>query len=780
LIAKILKLSAEINNFKKLKKLKYKIKLYFKKAFAKGTTINEDNVKSAAFIGSIGHPLFAILHLYVFQMPWDSIPLKICSAFICLFLLTRNKWPLKLKPLFPFYWHFMLIFNLPFLITLTALNNSFIKTWFLWELIMIFILIMYVPNWLIVLFDLAIGFLSALFVHSFTGASGMFFFDPAIPSSDNFVLDLIMYLSTFAFAILSGLIFSYSNAKGIASEERAKIFKSLAGSIAHELRNPLNAINLIGSQINELASDLDNQKGKHHDVKLLQDQVIRRGTPGTAIMPSAKKQLFELTSQISEAISGANDIINIILSDLSEKTIDPSDFFYLNPSEILPEILDKYGYKNADEKSKIKLLFPKEGTDDLLFKAIPDRFTFIIYNLLKNAFYYLNDYPESIVTIGNEVKKINGIEYNIIYVHDTGPGIPPTIISKLFGNFYTASKKEGTGLGLAFCKRNMRVFGGEIICESKFGNGKAGWTKFSLLFPKISKEEIERVKTESRKKKILLVDDQEINLINIKSKIEKSLFYVSCDVARSGIEAINMAKQNKYQLILMDIQMPEMNGIEATKKIRNHDKEIPIIALTSLSKKSFLEEANISSGFNANKTDFNYYISKKASDNILYRGVNKWMMGVEDDLAYVGTKDEYLKILQGKKALLADDQQLNRMMIKKSLERSGLEVVEASDGKELLEIYQKSLDQDGKSSFDIIITDVNMPPHDGDDATKEIRNIESLNKINYHDEMPIIALSGDGDKEDIYHFFDCQMTDYFIKGNPPEILLKIIANYLAK
>jgi CheY-like chemotaxis protein len=120
------------------------------------------------------------------------------------------------------------------------------------------------------------------------------------------------------------------------------------------------------------------------------------------------------------------------------------------------------------------------------------------------------------------------------------------------------------------------------------------------------------------------------------------------------------------------------------------------------------------------------------------------------------------------------------MMIKKSLERSGLEVVEASDGKELLEIYQKSLDQDGKSSFDIIITDVNMPPHDGDDATKEIRNIESLNKINYHDEMPIIALSGDGDKEDIYHFFDCQMTDYFIKGNPPEILLKIIANYLAK
>ena len=632
---------------------------------------------------------------------------------------------------------------------------------------------MYVPHWLVVLFDLAIGFILALLVYSFTSAGGVAFFDPII-SSSNFALDLILYLSTFAFAILSGLIFSYSNAKCRASEERAKIF-SLAGSIAHEIRNPLNAINLIELQINEVVSDLDRQNGKNP-----QDQVNHRDSSGEIIITSAKKQLFELTSQISEVISGANDIINIILSDLSEKTIDPSDFCYLNPSKVLPEILAKYGYKNADEKSKIKLLFPKEGTDDLLFKAILDRFTFIIYNLLKNASYYLNDYPDSIITVGNEVRKINGKAYNAIYVHDTGPGIPPHIIPKLFGNFYTASKKEGTGLGLAFCKRNMQVFGGDIICESEFGHGKAGWTKFSLLFPKISKEEIERIKTESRKKKILLVDDQEINLINTKSKIEKSLSYISCDVASGGIEAINMAKQNKYQLILMDIQMPGINGIETTKKIRNNDKEIPIIALTSLSKKSFLEEANISSGVNANKTDFNYYLSKKAPDNILYRGLSKWMLGVEDDLSYLGTKDEYLKILQGKKVLLADDQQLNRTMIKKSLERNGLEVVEASDGKELLEIYHKSLDQDGKSSFDIIITDVNMPPHDGDDATKEIRKIESLNNINYNDEIPIIALSGYGDKKDIHHFFDCQMTDYFIKGNHPEMLLKIIANYLAK
>ena len=237
-----------------------------------------------------------------------------------------------------------------------------------------------------------------------------------------------------------------------------------------------------------------------------------------------------------------------------------------------------------------------------------------------------------------------------------------------------------------------------------------------------------------------------------------------------------MAKQNKYQLILMDIEMPEFNGIETTKRIRTYDKETPIIALTSLNRKSFLEEANNEQ----NSKDFSYYLSKTATDNILCRGLTKWIFGMEDNLPYLGTQEEVLETLRGKKIILADDQQLNRMITRNSLEKSGLIVTEAQDGKELLEIYKNSLDEHGVSSFDIIVTDVNMPPHDGDEAAKEVRKIESVNNISHHDEIPIIALSGDGDKEDIHHFFDCQMTDYFIKGGSPELLLKIIANYISK
>ncbi|MDX2082652.1 MAG: response regulator [Rickettsiales bacterium] len=661
----------------------------------------------------------------------------------------------------------MLIYNLPFLITLTALNNAFIKTWFLWEVIMVYILIMFVPQWLIFFIDLLIGTISALFCYKLFYGGGVIF-EPVINPTAS-PLDIVLYLSTFAFAIISGLIFSYSNAKGVAFEERAKIFKSLAASIAHELRNPLNAINLIGSQINDLAPKFDKQNGDEHSTNYdEQNSKISDLTLST----SPKLKLLKLTSHISDSISNANNIINIILSDLSGKTIDSDDLIYLKPNKILPEILEKYSYKNDEEKTKVKLLLPKYEEDNFTIRAVPDRLTYIVYNLLKNSLYYLNEYPDSIVTVGSETRNIDGIEYNIIYVHDTGPGIAGHAIPRLFDDFYTSGKKEGTGLGLSFCKRNMQMFGGDIICESEFGK----WTRFSLLFPKLTDEEMARVITKDKKKKILLVDDQKVNLITKKSKIEKVLPDLLCDTANNGKDAIKMAKENKYQLILMDIEMPEINGIEAAKKIRSYNKETLIIAFTSLSKKSFLEEVKKIS----DTKNFNFYLSKSVPDNALFRCLTKWIIDIEDDLSYLGTKEEILEILRGKKIILADDQKLNRMITKNILEKSGLLVTEATDGKELLEIYKNSLDENAISSFDVILTDVNMHPYDGDEAAKEIRKIENQNNVSQHDEIPIIAISGDGEKENIYHFFDCQMTDYFIKGNNPELLIKIIANYAVK
>ena len=682
--------------------------------------ISNYNVVYIGIIGTFSHLFYWFLWTYIRPQPNESVTIRIIGIITCSLLLTSKYWPLSLKRFFPLYWFLTLLFNLPFFFTVYLFSSNFMIFWSTSYIAMIFTTIMLIPNYVLLFINLILGTsLALLYCYVF------------IPETLHFNPELILFgiLPASLFAFASGLVFSYSNAKGIASEERAKIFKSLAGSIAHELRNPLNAINLAQNQAGRLLSQ------------------------SADINQNIKQQLTDINSSVSSSVTEANNTINIILSDLGNKPIEPSDFSYLSTDKILPEIIKTFGYRNLEEKEKVKL----DVKDNFIFKAIDDRFTFIIYNLLKNALYYLNQYPNSIVTVGNEVKKIDGKEYNAIYVHDTGPGIPSHILPKLFGDFFTSGKKDGTGLGLAFCKRNMNIFNGDIIVESELGKEeKNGWTKFSLLFPKLSEEEITRAKTAAKIKKILIVDDQQVNLLTTKSRIEQNLANVICDLANNGIEAINLVKENKYHLILMDIQMPELNGIETTKSIRKSNKEIPIIAYTSLDHN--LEEI---------KATTNDLLRKPVPDNILFRAISKWIINYQDDFSYLVTAEEYKVALKDKNILLADDQEMNRLMTKSNLESYGLKVTEVKDGKELLEIYHSN-----PNSFNLIITDINMPPYNGDEAAKEIRKTNQI--------IPIIALSGDGDKKDIYHFFKSGMTDYFIKGSNPELLIKIVANYLTE
>ena len=732
---------------------------FLKKSWQEGTQIGKGNILTAVYLGGGAHLSLYFVYKYWFGL-YENIYLRVITLFFCISVGCYYKLSDKIKKsYFPFYWHLMLILALPFMLSVNLFKNNFNEAWLYWEIFMIFLLALYVPNWLIFTIDLIIG----------VGGAFLFYLTttPIFDLTPHF--NIFAYLIVLVFSGIAGLGFVYGNRFVWLDKQHLQHIHltSLAGSIVHEIRNPLNTINLAQNQVNELLQDKDNDN---------------------------KAKLISLNSSICDSIKQANEIINIVLSDLKDKPIEASDFSYLSTDKILPEIINTFGYSNLKEKEKVKL----DIKDNFIFKAVDDRFTFIIYNLLKNALYYLNEYPNSIVTLGvktinpslrkvkndeaiqngdtdtselpqhfmpcNDGDRIDYSKYNIIYVHDTGPGIPSSIIPKLFGNFFTSGKKDGTGLGLSFCKRNMLAFGGDIICESELAkennNGERNsWTKFSLLFPKLSEEEIIKAQTEPQKRKILLVDDQQVNLLTTKSRIEQNLDNIICDITIDSKEAIDLAKENKYHLILMDIQMPKMNGIATTKEIRKFNKDIPIIAYTSLDHD--LEEV---------KYITNDLLKKPAADNILFRTISKWITDYKDEFSYLGNTEEYKAILKDKNILLADDQEMNLMMTKISLELSGLKVTIAKDGKELLEIYKNNLDQNNHSNFDLILTDINMPPYNGDDATKEIRKTNRT--------IPIIALSGDGNKKDINHFFACEINDYFIKGSDVELLIKIMANYL--
>lgn len=791
---------------------------FLKKSWEEATQIDKANIMTAVYLGGGAHISLYFIYKYFFGL-YENLWLRILTIFLCTTVGFYYKLPEWIKKnIFPFYWHLMLITALPLVLSFNLLKNNFHEAWLYWNISMMFLLAIYVPNWLIYSIDLMIGVGGAFLLYFLT--------TPVLDFSPQF--NIFAYTIVFLFSGIAGTFFIYGNKKTWLNKQKEQYSRmmSLTGSIIHEMRNPLNAINLCSNGINEVIKSSKKDKNE---------------------------ELLELNSDIVNAIKQAGEIIDIVLSDLSEKPVLQTEFEYLKPEEVLPRIVKKFGYKSESERIKIKLDLSfnssscsnsstvsssnlNDGRSSFIFRAVPQRFDFIIYNLMKNALYYLDQYPDSLVTIGLEERHRDGNDYNVIYVYDSGPGIEASIIPKIFGDFFTAGKKGGTGLGLAFCKRNMRLFGGEIFCESQLnieesGVKKGGWTKFSLLFPKLSENQkqeariqfennrLERLAAEVMQssnslsaspnrinskiipKRILVVDDERTNLIVTKSKIEKYLPGVTCETALGGVKAVEMFEASHgsnsfYDLILMDIQMPGLDGVGATKKIRelsekflkkdinrknlaeSKEIELPIIAITSLDFKTFTNVVRQASCY------FNAYINKSSGNNVLCRSVSKWLFDYGDDFIYLQECGHVQQILQNKEILLADDQEINRKITKKTLERYGMKVAESSNGEGLLNLYQASLidnasiitSQTKISKFNVILTDINMPIMSGDEAAKKIREIEDANFTKYQNRIPIIALSGDSAKADIARFLQAQMTDYFVKGSDSDLLIKIIAN----
>jgi len=748
-----------------LKKLQNFIDWY-KKSFPSSDRLVEYNIYLLGIACIFGHPLYWFLWTFVDPQKFESFFLRFSATILSIPLLLFRFWPKSLKKYFSYYWFFIVFYNLSFLFTVNFILNDFSVTWSCGMMASIFFSVMLLSNPVTLLLNITTGFLAGIcyviFIHR-----------TLVNFDENF---FITYIPLFSFGIFIGYAFSYSNFQGVKSGERSRIFKSLAGSIAHELRNPLNVVSMGVSQLESALPEISDSK--------------------------IKNEITQINQAMASSLKQANNTIDIILSDLAEKPINSSQFSLLSAQKVIPAIIASYGFKNLEDKQKVVINI--DPVNDFYFKANLDRFTFIIYNLLKNALYYLNQFPQALITIGTEKRRYRDKDYNVIFVHDTGPGIKPDIINKLFTDFFTNGKEGGTGLGLSFCKRNMRLFGGDIICESKFGvdrdssnchsscenrndyeaSNTGGWTKFSLLFPIVEKTAIadnadENLATKSYRKHILIIDNnqRDLDLVDLKTKIEKNLPFAICVIAENPLEALKIMRgssSNLFDMVIFSLKKADKIVLENIKQIHNliSSNQIPYLAIIEDNNhfRHFITDNKLLEIFNATipKSSPDYRIIRNIAKYLTADGVNE----VVDDLCYVENEEEFLKVLVGKKLILADDQQVNRLMVKKNLVKAGIEVVEVRDGEELLQVYRDSLDKKGCSDFDIIVTDINMPPHNGDEASKRIREIELVNKSK---RIPIIALSGEANKANILYFFKCQIDDYFVKGYNPSILLKILA-----
>ena len=366
----------------------------------------------------------------------------------------------------------------------------------------------------------------------------------------------------------------------IKAEQSDRLKSAFLANMSHEIRTPLNAI--VGF---------------------------------SQLLPSA--ETAEEKKLYSGIINQNSDILLQLINDILDLSkIEAGTLEYIKRPMNLGEVCRTiYTVHKERVKEGVTLVFDNEE-EDLLMEGDQNRIMQVITNLLTNAskFTYEGEIRFGFGRIDKDIR---------VYVKDTGIGIEPEKVDHIFERFVKLNSfAQGTGLGLSICRMIIEKIGGEIGVTSELGKGSTFY--FTIPYEetgehgKFFKESkvVSKGNTVNRVqqiKKILVAEDVESNFILLKNLIgrEYTLLW-----AKDGVEAIEMYKQYQPDLILMDVKMPRMDGLEATHIIRSYSKEIPIIALTA-----YAFEADKELALEMGCNDF---VTKPISERTLRKALDKY------------------------------------------------------------------------------------------------------------------------------------------------------------
>jgi PAS domain S-box-containing protein len=361
----------------------------------------------------------------------------------------------------------------------------------------------------------------------------------------------------------------------------AKVFAELATSIAEEAKNKAEE----ATRISEVAVKAKQQflSNMSHEIRTPMNAIIgfTKVLLKTDFSAKQKEYLTAIKMSGDALIVLINDILDLAKVDAGKMTFEQTPFkMALSISAMIHLFEAKIQEKN--------LLLIKEYDNRIpeVLVGDPVRLHQIIINLVSNAVKFTTDGKiiVSVKLLSEDDEKVK-IEFAVT---DTGIGIPENKLDKIFENFQQATSGTsrlygGTGLGLAIVKQLVEPQGGTIQVTSKVNEGST--FSFTLSFQK-TKQDAEtdagfaEIDSEVKNIRVLVVEDIALNQLLMKTLLDD--FGFERDIAPNGKIAIEKLQQESYDIILMDLQMPEMNGFEATDYIRNTMKsKIPIIALTA-------------------------------------------------------------------------------------------------------------------------------------------------------------------------------------------------------
>ena len=378
-----------------------------------------------------------------------------------------------------------------------------------------------------------------------------------------------------------------------------------------------------------------------HEIRTPMSGIL--GVAGLLAKTNLDKQQRNYAKLITESANNLLVIVNDVL-DIEKIASGKFEFesMHFKISEKITTTIQSFQYK-AEEKG-LNLDFINNLPNDLILLGDPYRLSQVLNNLLSNALKFTQE-GKIIITAGLLEKDDHKVTIQFS-VKDTGIGIPDDRLTIIFDPFVQAStdttrKYGGTGLGLSICKNLVEMQGGSITAHSEENIG----TTFTFTIPyTIGSVDLlaEELKVEVNfsdmgKKRILVAEDVELNQFLAKHILESWGF--SVDIANNGKEAVESVQQKHYDLILMDIQMPEMDGIVATQTIRKLANEvvasIPIIALTANALKGD-DQRYLNAGMND-------YITKPYTEERLYKVISKYLKASEKDMPTKNKAENYVQ-----------------------------------------------------------------------------------------------------------------------------------------
>ncbi|MFD2160872.1 response regulator [Paradesertivirga mongoliensis] len=524
--------------------------------------------------------------------------------------------------------------------------------------------------------------------------------------------------------INKALLFQKEQEKQAREEaDKANQAKSaFLATMSHEIRTPMNGVLGMTSLLSE------------------------------TILSKEQQEYLEVIHTSGEnLLTVINDILDFSKIESGSLELDPHNFELRSCVE---DVMDLFSVKAAEKG--LDLIYQIDPQIPVQLVADGMRLRQVLINLIANATKF-TDKGEIFVSIKLIKRESDGRLTIAFEVKDSGIGIAQDKISKLFKAFSqvdssTTRKYGGTGLGLVISERLVDLMGGEISVESIEGRGSSfNFTIEAETGIRASTIDVNVGLRDCEGKTVLIIDDNKTNLRILKAQLEN--WGLNVLTALSGREALFVLNHNsRFDLVITDMQMPEMSGADLSREIKAISPTLPIILLSSIGDETKKKYPEL----------FSSILTKPVKQMQLMKAVQSGIKKTTEKSASPEPSNNLLAeefaIQHPLEILIAEDNLINQKLILKILSKLGYQPDLANHGKEALERLNEK-------NYEVILMDMQMPELDGLETTEIIRRT-------YHNQPVIIALTANALPEDKEKCFNAGMDDYLCKPINLEELLK--------